>query len=403
MSDSEPARAAMLRHRQALMRQLGPAVDAADPDVRLLIEAHAVAIAEIEQVFETGLPELSRACSDAVAPGRGAPIPPMAIMELDVQGCPPGGMTLPRGAVLEARPGSSRDLDAFRDLKFTTGGSITARPLEVAGATWLRDPYGLELPNDVGPVASALVVALESRAPAAQRVESWSIDAPLPIFIDADPALGWPLLDALTRDLAAVVIRAPGAAAAVVLGPESVSLAGFGSDDRLVPLPDSTLAAYQILVDYFCFPRKHHGFLLHGLSTAALSAGAPQVLEIVFCFRRPEPAAACAALTGDDLRLNCVPVVNAFPHSIQSHQVRPGRAEYELTPDPYRNDLEVLRIDRVEVFDEIRAEWVECRPLFGALDPAVGIADRGREHGNLHYHATRRAAAEGRTPVKSLR
>ncbi|HEX2513579.1 MAG TPA: type VI secretion system baseplate subunit TssF, partial [Chloroflexota bacterium] len=229
-----------------------------DPHVQRLVESFAFLTGRIRYNLDSETPEVPAALLEVVAPHLTAPLPSLAIAQLEVdpaQGRLTSNYRVERHAPLFA-------LTEHRlTCRFRTCYEVDLWPLEVVGA-------GLERATVHGP---ALWLRLRSEGIGLSTLDLQD----LRFYLHAEPALAGALYELLFcygRDVYAV----PGTAIPPRRGPVSLPVGarlpqgalapvGFGPLEEVLPHPPQGHPAYRLLQEFFAFPSKFHFFQLRHL------------------------------------------------------------------------------------------------------------------------------------------
>ena len=239
--------------------------DGSDPHVQRLVEAFAFLTGRIRYNLDAEAPEVPAALLEVAAPHLAAPLPSLAIAQLEVdpaQGRLTTGYRVERHAPLFA-------LTEHRiTCRFRTCYEVELWPLEVVGA-------GLERATVHGP---ALWLRLRADGVGLSTLNLQS----LRFYLHAEPALAGALYELLFcygQDVYAVpgtaVPRQRGAVSLPVstrLPPGALAPVGFGPLEEVLPHAPQVHPAYRLLQEYFAFPSKFHFFEVRQLDLQRLGA-----------------------------------------------------------------------------------------------------------------------------------
>ncbi|QEO16463.1 type VI secretion system baseplate subunit TssF [Acetobacter vaccinii] len=293
-----------------------------DPDIERLMEAFAFLTAKLRQRLEEGLPELAHGVMALLAPYYLRPLPAMSIVELTP--AKEGHDTvLPSGSEVLSVPVESSVCS------FQTCGDVPLVPAVVSGVRQ-QENAGI----------TRLYVTL-SMQPGASTQKLASQKLRLFLGGGRDQRSGRILLHMLMTGLASVE---------VMLGDRphhlgsAISQAGFAESEAMLPWPANCAPAYRILLEYLAFPDR---FLFVDLpaipADVALPAG-----EVTFVLTFRSRLELPVELGPEDLRLNCVPVVNLFRCDGQPIRPAQDRVEYLLLPAlPYAAQAQIFNISAV--------------------------------------------------------
>lgn len=358
-----------------------------DPHVERLIEAFAYLTARVRHKLDDDFPELSEALLGVLYPHYVAPIPSMAVVQLELdpaQNQLLAGHTVPRHTELESEP-----IDG-EPCRFRTCYPVTLWPIEVTSAALLKPPFAAPATARSGQAASVLRLVLRCRDPG---VTFAALVRPEPrFFLKGQPQFVHRLYELLFNNVLEVAVaRAPDAPAPVVLHRENIRPVGFSRDEGVLPYTARSMPGYRLLTELFAFPEKFLFFDLAGLGPEALGNIGNQ-LEVYF-FLNQTSAEVERNVSADTFRLGCTPVVNLYSQKAEPIQLAQTEFSYRVVPDARRPQAhEVYAVERV-VATSPNDERVEFQPFF-----AVRHASAHREYPTFWY-ASRRLAESGTDAV----
>jgi len=364
--------------------RLGPE-SIADPHVERLIEAFAYLTARIRHKLEDDFPEITQALLGVLYPHYQAPIPSMAIVQLDLdpeQNQLVTGYQVPRHTMLET------DLIQGEACRFRTCYPVTLWPIELKQATLTKPPFVAPVTKYSAQAASVLRLVLNARD-SAVTFSTLQLQS-LRFFLKGQSQYVFRLYELiLNGTLGVALARAPGDRDPTVLGPECLRSVGLETDEGLLPYPPRSFLGYRLLTEFFALPEKFLFFDLGGWSAEALAPLGNQ-LEIFF-YLNQSVADLEHNIFGDTFRLGCTLIVNLYPQRAEPITLTAADSEYRIIPD-IRRPLahEVYAIDRVTASGADR-QVLEFHPLF-SIRHGLGDADIP-----AYWHADRRSgeATEG--------
>ena len=373
-----------------------------DPHVERMLEGFAFLAARVHLKIDDDFPEISEALLNIVYPHYVRPIPAMSIAEFKLdpeQGKLSTGYNLPRGSKLFSRP-----VDGV-PCRFQSCYDTTLWPLSVAAVQWTT-PDRLRPAARLGDAVSVLRVELRC-APditfAGLGLES------LRFYLDGAGNLTaalYELLNTSGRDIivreVAGAPRAPGAPATpklLTLPASSLSPAGLGPNEGMLPYPGRSFEAYRLIQEYFVFPEKYLFMDLAGFTKVA-AAGFGSAIEVLIpipAYERLEWRAMLeAGVTQSTLRLGCTPIVNLFPHVSEPILLTQRSSDYPIVADARRRlTTEIFSVDDVVAVTPDSERTLHFRPFYGAARAAHRSAegsDAVPELAGLHWLAKRRAS-----------
>jgi type VI secretion system protein ImpG len=309
--------------RVASRLQLG-AHECPDPHVERLIESFAFLTARLQRTLEVEVPGISSALLEVLYPHYLCPVPPVTVAELAAEGRPGTPYEVPAGTPLFAAT-TDRSGEVCR---FRTGYPVTLQPLQVGEAA-------LE--------AAAAYPFLRGVPRAAQvvRVRLDPVDVPmgqlrpgrLRFYLGGEMSTAAALYELLFGHLLGVAVLSDGQVpegGPRMLPPGALTPVGLGADEGLLPCPPTAHPAYRLLQEYFTIPRKLLFFDLDGVDRHR----AEEYVELLFVLDRRAPGRL--AVSAQNFRLGCTPVVNLFERLSEPLRVDQQRVEYRLVADARR-------------------------------------------------------------------
>lgn len=277
-----------------------------DPHVERLLQGFAFLAARIHRRIDNDFSQICQSLLNLIYPHYLRPIPSLSVVEFEPdKGAPPSGFRIAAGSPLVAPPA------AGVRCRFRTCYDTDVLPLRVADAAW-QSARGSEGGRGKD-IASVLRVRLETTD--GQDISDLAMGA-LRFYLDGDLPMVSELFELLDNNLAGVLTRDPHAGGS----PEPLVDArlrpvGFDVSEGLLPSPGRSFHAYQLLLEYFAFPRKFLFCELGGLeaATRACSGDALEILFQIRTFHRPERQEMLErSVNARTLRLGCTPIVNLF-------------------------------------------------------------------------------------------
>jgi type VI secretion system protein ImpG len=313
--------------------------EANDPDVERLLEGFAFLTARLRQRLDDELPELVHGLIRLVWPQYLRPVPPLTVVAFEATGTVPGIVTIPRGTSLASRP-----VDGV-SCRFRTCFSTNVLPLALTRT---------EIENRGGSARLTLQLRL-------QGASSFAVlqGTPLRLFFNTerDPAVGRALLLWLLRHGQNLTATTDGGGR-FELGPGAMSPVGFAEEEAVLPYPPQSFSGFRLLQEYLTFPSKFLFVDIGGLAPLAGAGG--RALTVSVAFDRPFPEQL--RLTEGQIRLNCTPAINLFPHD--AHPIRRDRSRTEFLLKPAGNpSATVYSVDTVTGFRQGRAERIVYEPF----------------------------------------
>jgi len=318
--------------------------ESADPHTEHLIESVAFLSARLHRELDRDFPIVAGAMLDNLCPSLTQPVPAMTVMQMTLdpdEGKVTAGARVARGTML------SSTAPTGEQCRFRIGWDTTLWPLHVHDV--VRE--------------DERTLRLDLRCDAGVDVAELELDA-LRLHLCGDLLATMPLYGLLVGSLDYLEVQGSGGVHRLPW--DALRELGFGEDETLLGSPAHVHPAYDLLQEYFAFPRKFQFFDLAGLR-GRLGSGSGFAVRLVFTHSDP----VLALLGPENIRLGCVPAVNLFPVTSEPIVHDGRRYEHLLVPDRRRDAvMEVHSVVSVTVSDP-NAERSESIPN--------AFADKGGE------------------------
>jgi type VI secretion system protein ImpG len=358
--------------------------DAADdPHVERLIEAFAYLTARVRFKLDDDFPEITESLLNILYPHYLAPIPSMAIVQLQLD---PEQVQLTGGHVIPRHSELQTEMIEGKPCYFRTCYPVTLWPIELKQATLSEAPFAAPETGHATRSTSVLRMVFGSLTDEI-TFEAMGLDA-VRFFLRGQPHIVYRLYELLLNNtIGMAVARSPKDSEPIVLDPETcLRGVGFEHDEGLVPYPARSFLGYRLLTEYFAFPQK---FLFVDFRLPAAQRLGPlgKQLEIYLFLNRSAPELV-RTVSAQTFQLGCTPVVNLFKQRAETIQLTHTDFEYPVVPDR-RLPLayEIYSIDQV-AGSPPQGNPVEYRPFFSVKHALDRAAER------TFWHATRRPAEE---------
>lgn len=391
--------------------------DRIDPLIGGLLEGSAFLAARVQLKLKHEFPEFTENLLEQLVPHYLAPTPSMMLVKANpVFGDPAlrEGRAIARGSYLDA---SFRQLDRQIACRYRLCGDITAWPFELTAAEYYPSPAPMQaLGVSVGgEVLAGLRLTLTHRSTARSEDEPSEADAQkkpelliagcrtsqLPLYFvggEADSVALYEQLFAHCRGIFfrhldrfgdPVIFQAP---------PECLQQIGFDHDDGLFPTDHRVFEGFDLLREYFAFPRKFLGFRLTDIDEFLSRINARSV-EIVFAFDELNTRLA-AAVRPDSFALYAAPAINLFEKTTDRIQLKASQHEYHVVPDrSHYLDYEPHRVLEVYAHYPGGREKVPVRPIYSASLHDTQVASQTCF--SIRRLPRRRTVEEKRTGISS--
>ncbi|WP_391529208.1 type VI secretion system baseplate subunit TssF [Photorhabdus akhurstii] len=322
-----------------------------DPHVERLVESFAFLTAKIHQRIDEDMPELSNAMLEVLAPQFLRQVPSVSLVQFQqdpLTSGVTGMMTVSRHTPLISQPVG--DVAC----RFRTVYPLEMLPLDLTHAELIPDPYDrdfiLTLNFTLWPGASFQ----------AQHIR---------LYLHGAPVLTHCLYELLSAQVKQLECRL--GERTFNLNSRDVQVVGFDPQDNLCADDPLINPVHHLFRDYFSFPEK---FLFLDIPLPDAGLITSSLGELQYRFRLKDCVASrriermSDKVSNETFRLNCVPIINLFPH--QAEPIIPLETEHEylVQPDARRpQSMEIYTIDQVEIVSR-QQEQLSSKPvpsLFG--------------------------------------
>jgi type VI secretion system protein ImpG len=319
-------------------------IECADPYVERLIEAFAFLAARVQLKIDARHPEFTQHLLEMVYPHFLAPVPSCAVAELvpsPAESSLKEGFRVVRGSALRAELTSGERTSC----EFRTAHDTVLWPLEIVEARYIVGTSAFATPGVRldSRVRSALRLSL--RTTGGVPLSELSVDS-LTFYVYATADLAGRVYEQVMANCLGVMVKPARSERAVVLPARAVRAVGLEDQEALLPVRHRSFQGYRLLQEYFAFPDRYLFFAVDGLSGAIRNCEGSDV-ELLLLFDRSVPDLE-NALDASQFRLNCTPIVNLFPKTVDRIHVTTRETEHHVVPDLSRPmDFEIFSIDRV--------------------------------------------------------
>lgn len=330
------------------------AFECADPYVERLLEGFAFLAARVQLKLDAQYPVFTQHLLEMVYPHYLAPLPSMAVVQLQPDLKDSGlaaGVVVPRQSALRSLVGPGERTAC----QFRTAHAVTLWPLQLAEAKYLESPAALAAAGIALPAGRVVRagVRLRFELVGGAQTHGLALDR-LPLFLAGADGLPKRLYEQLHADTTAVVVRgsnASGGMLEMTLGADTVQMRGFADDDALIPYDGRSFSGYRLLQEYFACPERFLFAELTGLR-APLRRLHGSSFEVVVLLQRSLPSLA-AAVGAEHFKLFCTPAINLFPRRADRIHLHAGLHEYHVLADRTRPmDFEIHHLGEVEGFGD---------------------------------------------------
>ena len=327
-----------------------------DPHVERLIEAFALLSARVQKKIDDDFPEITDGMLSVISPHYLAPIPSLAIAQINPNPASPqkAGLTIPRGTGLR-----SASVEGTR-CRYRSCYPVKVWPIEVEDAQLVTPPFdrGISVPKD-----TAAVLKIRLRTQADLLFEQLDLQS-LRFHLSGDQPLMATLYELLLNNVTSIAIGNGDDLATLAQLPveSAIQPVGFAADEALLPYPESTEHAYRLLTELFAFPDKFAFIDLVGLEKDKL-AGIGSTLELRLTLNRCDEA-LLREIGPSTFRLGCTPIVNLFTKVCEPIRNTQKATEYLVTPD--LNDRDAYEVYSVDQVTGVQSDTTtDYTPIFG--------------------------------------
>ena len=388
----------------SIAERLGGLIDdRMDPMILGLLEGTAFLAARVQLKLKHEFPEFTNNLLEQLVPNYLAPTPSVMLARIVPPYGDPAlreGRRIPRGSYIDAL---YRERDRKVECRYRLTTDVTLWPFDISAAEYFATPGPLQaLGVDVGPdVVSGLRLSLTHRSHPDSNEELTDAEAlkrpdtlfagcridELPIYFLGDEADAVALYEQCFGNCIGIYIRHldqfGDPAAPIPRLPEGTLVQiGFSEDEALMPNDNRIFRGFDLLREFFMFPRKFLGLKLIGLRRVLQQLQAKTV-DVIFAFSAANPRLP-AAIRADRFALYASPSINLFERTTDRIEVKSNLHEYHVVPDRSRY-LEYEPHQILEVYAHYQGirEKIRVPPLYSATKDG-SVFDR-----NLFYSLRR--------------
>ncbi len=362
----------------------GLTAERTDPMIAGLLEGSAFLAARVQLKLKHEFSEFTSNLLEQLVPNYLAPTPSAMLAKIVPPYSDPAlreGLHISRGSYLDA---TYRERDRLIACRYRLTSDVTLWPFDLVGAEYFLTPgqlQALHVPV-AAEVAAGMRLSLTSRvaprpedelsdADAKKQPDSWFSAcraADLPIFLTGTEADSIALYEQLFGNCVGLYIRYlddMGDPVVLPLSQTCLKQVGFDDEEALLPQDERIFRGFDLLREYFMFPRKFLGFNLTGLD-AVLPKVKAKSAELIFAFSEANGRLA-AAVHRDMFSLYTAPAVNLFEKTTDRVAIKSNQHEYQVIPERSRYlDFEPHRILSVYAYYPGGQEKLLVSPLYSA-------------------------------------
>lgn len=387
-----------------------------DPMVQGLLQGSAFLAARVQLKIKHEFPEFTANLLDQLVPNYLAPTP--SVMLARVQPTY-GDAALREGRIIKRESyldATYRERDRRIACRYRLCGDIALWPLELREAAYFASVgpiQALKVPTDSATLAGLRLsftvrsaARVEDEVPedeARKKPDTWAAGlkiASLPIYFacnDADADALYEQLFAQANGLFLRYLDEFGDPVVMRLDQGMIEQIGFEDGEEFFYSDRRVFRGFDLLREYFMFPRKFFGFRLAGLE-AALKKVPSRHFELIFAFGEANPRLA-SVLRRESFVLYAAPAINLFEMSTDRIPVKTNQHEYQVIADRSRLlDFEPHRILKVYAHYPGGRTKQPVAPLYSA--PLEGNASNGLAY-TLRRLPRRRSSEEKAHGIQS--
>jgi type VI secretion system protein ImpG len=321
-SKAHPALAPMLSGRST------------DPDVDRLLEGVAFLTALLRQKLNDEFPEIIHELVQLIWPHYLRPLPSTSIVAFTPKPILKQSMTIPKGVQLASTP--IKDTSCL----FQTCYPVEVHPLKLIDASVIETS------------GQPLTIRLSIEFMGA-NLDDWQPTS-LRLFLGGDYPTAADLYLILRRYLKKIHIQAEGTSTGLLLTPEHLKPAGFGSADGIIPYPTNSFPGYRTIQEYFILPEKFLFLDLVGWEQWQ-DRGTGNRFEIRFELNKT-PTVPPRIKTSHFV-LSATPVINVFPFDADPIRLDHRKTEYRIRPSSRKDThYQIYSVEKVTGFVQGTAE-----------------------------------------------
>jgi len=341
--------------------------ECADPYVERLLEGFAFLAARIQLKLDAEFPAFTEYLLEMVYPHYLAPLPSMAIVELQpspTEGAVKDGFIVRRDSVLR----SLLSKDEQTACEYRTAHEVTLWPLELVEAKYLESAAAIAALGTPTLPGMKAGLRLRLRTVGGIPFKQLPLDR-LTFYLRGSGALPIHLYEQLLANALAVVARSPHPRANgwEVIDKSCIRRAGFADEQALLPYGPPSFQGYRLLHEYFAFPQRYLFVELTGLGTVVRRCPATE-LDLIVVLNRSDPFLENAVEVAN-FALFCTPAINLFSKRADRIHLADRWAEHHVVSDRSRPlDFEVYQVQQVVGHGSKAEEEQEFLPFYTAND-----------------------------------
>lgn len=355
-----------------------------DPMIAGLLEGAAFLAARVQLKLKHEFPEFTGNLLEQLVPNYLAPTPSAMLAKVVPPYSDPAlreGLRISRGSYLDA---TYRERDRLIACRYRLTADVVLWPFDLKAADYFVTPGQLQaLGVPAGPdVMAGLRLSLTHRAAVRREDEpsdeesrkqpdTWFAGCrttELPIFFTGNEADSVALYEQMFADCVGIYFRFLddfGDPVVIPVPTKCLEQVGFQEEDALLPNDNRIFRGFDLLREYFMFPRKFLGFNLTGLE-AFLPRLKAKSVELIFAFDEVNTRLS-AAVQPSLFAMYTAPAVNLFEKTTDRIAIKSNQHEYQVVPERSRYlDFEPHRILDVYAYYPGGKDKLPVSPLYSA-------------------------------------
>ena len=341
--------------------------ECADPYVERLLEGFAFLAARVRLKVDAEFPTFTQHLLEIVYPHLLAPIPSMAVVELQpdlTEGSLAEGYGVPRDSILRGLLGKGEETAC----EYRTAHEVTLWPLELNSAEYIPSRGAvatLGVPNLPNVHAA---IRLSFACTAGLSFSELSLDS-LPLFLRGADGIPMRIYEQILGNSVAMVVKPKGQTATLdqVIDKSHIKRVGYSDDQAVLPYGPRSFQGYRLVQEYFAFPERYSFVELGNLGPAAERCKGSE-LEVLILLDRSDPELE-NTLNKGNFGLFCTPAVNLFPRRADRIHLNESDFEFHVLPDRTRPmDFEVHSVTQVVGYGSGGEKQREFQPFYGFND-----------------------------------
>lgn len=337
-------------------------IECADPYVERLLEGFAFLAARVQLKLEAQYPVFTQHLLEMVYPNFLAPLPSMAVVQLQPELSDAGlaaGHRVPRHSALRGQVGAEERTAC----QYRTAHEVTLWPLQLVEAKYFDSPAALAAAEIQLPAGTAARAGLRLRlqTQAGVPVQDLALDT-LPVFLTGGDA-AMRLYEQLLGNTTGYQVRGGGVTSPWQAA-AGITPCGFEEDQALLPGTGRGFSGYRLLQEYFACPERFM-FTQFSALRRTLQRIPGRDFEIIVLFDRSVPSLH-SAVSAENVRLFCTPAINLFTRRADRIHLEAGRSEHHVLVDRTRPvDYEIHSVTRVDGFGDSQEPEQRFEPFYG--------------------------------------